>query len=102
MNYDTLSEAISDLQEKGYTENLYFKQDSLECKALNYNLYAKDFEVDHLYRFEGDSDPDDASILYAISAPKFNFKGLLVDAYGAYSDPINADIIQKLKYKPQA
>lgn len=100
MTYDTLSEAITALQKKGYTEDLNLKSDCIECKALDYKLYADQFEIDEMHRFEGDSNPDDSSILFAISAPTFNLKGLLVDAYGAYSDPLNTEMIQKLKYKP--
>ncbi len=100
MNYETLSEAITDLQGRGYTEDLNLNSDCIECKALDYKLYADQFGVDEMYRFEGDSNPDDSSILFAISAPSFNLKGLLVDAYGAYADPLNIEMIQKLKYKP--
>lgn len=53
-----------------------------------------------MYRFEGDSNLDDSSILFAISATKSNLKGMLVDAYGAYADPLNIEMIQKLKYRP--
>lgn len=100
MRYDTLSEAITDLQNRGYTEDLNLQTDCLQCKALDYKMYADQFEVDEMHRFEGDSNPDDSSILFAISAPSFKLKGLLVDAYGVYANPLNTDMIQKLKYKP--
>ena len=99
-DYDTLSEAIADLQARGYTEDLNLQENCLTCRALNLDIHAVDFEVDEMYRFEGDSNPDDASVLYAISAEKHQLKGVLVDAYGAYADPVNAELIAKLKYKP--
>ena len=40
--------------------------------------------VEH-HRFEGMSDPDDSSVVYALEAPN-GLKGVLVDAYGAYSN----------------
>lgn len=58
----------------------------------------EDFEVDEFYRFEGMSSTDDNSILYAISS-KNGIKGLLVDAYGVYSENLNEKMIQKLKMK---
>ncbi len=100
MRFDTLSEAITDLQNRGYSEDLNLQSDCLECKALDYKLYADQFEVDEMHRFEGDSNPDDSSILFAISSETFNLKGLLVDAYGVYADPLNTAMIQKLKYRP--
>jgi len=98
--YDTLSNAILDLQKRGYTEDFNLKSDCIECKALDYTMYAEQFEVDEMYRFEGDSNPDDSSILFAISSDTFKLKGLLVDAYGAYATPLNTEMIQKLRYKP--
>lgn len=98
--YDTLSTAILDLQKRGYTEDFNLKNDCIECKILNYSMNTDQFEVDEMYRFEGDSNPDDSSILFAISSETFKLKGLLVDAYGAYATPLNTEMIQKLKYKP--
>lgn len=42
-------------------------------------------QVVNFYRFEGDSDPADNTILYIIETSS-NVKGTLVDAYGAYAD----------------
>ncbi|MEZ4687501.1 MAG: phosphoribosylpyrophosphate synthetase [Bacteroidia bacterium] len=99
-NYDTLSEAIKGLQAEGYTENLILKEDHLTCSSVDQKISANDFEVDIALRFEGKSNPDDASVLYAISSDRFGIKGLLVDAYGAYSSPLKTEIIQKLRYQP--
>ncbi|WP_350286966.1 phosphoribosylpyrophosphate synthetase [uncultured Croceitalea sp.] len=98
--YDTLSLAVEDLQKQGYTEDLNLKRDCLECRALDYKILADEFEVDSMYRFEGDSNPDDSSILFAISSDSYKIKGLLIDAYGAYSDPLTTDMIEKLRYRP--
>jgi len=38
--------------------------------------------------------------LFAIPSESFNLKGLLIDAYGVYANPLSADMIQKLKFKP--
>ena len=100
-NYDTLSQAIANLQNQGYTEDLNLKQNCLECRRLGYEMMASDFDVDKIFRFEGDSNPDDMSILYAISSEKYNLKGLLVDAYGTYADPLTTEMIEKLRYRPK-
>ena len=41
--------------------------------------------VEH-HRFEGASDPDEMSVVYAIEA-RDGTRGVLVDAYGVYSNP---------------
>lgn len=98
-NYDTLSEAINSLREEGYTEDFNLKENCIECKALGYEMFAKDFLIDEMFRFEGMSSPDDSSILFAISSDKFNIKGVLVDAYGMYSSPLTTEMIEKLRFR---
>ena len=41
----------------------------------------------HFYRFEGESNPSDNEILYAIETNDGE-KGTIVDAYGIYNDPL--------------
>lgn len=99
-HFDTLSQAISELQKAGYTEDFNLKSDCIECKPLDIMLLVDDFEIDKMYRFEGNTDPSDSSILFAISSKAYKIKGLLVDAYGVYSDALTTEMIQKLKYQP--
>ncbi|WP_046755995.1 hypothetical protein [Kordia jejudonensis] len=98
--YDTLTEAVQALQRKGYDQDLNLQSNCIECKALNFKMYTDQFEIDEMHRFEGDSSADDSSILFAIYSEKFKIKGLLIDAYGVYSNPLTTEMIQKLKFKP--
>ena len=95
-NYDPLSEAINELQQKGYTYDFNLKPECLECATLKINIHPEEFEVDELYRFEGMSSTDDNSILYAISS-KNGVKGILVDAYGVYAENISEAMRKKLR-----
>lgn len=54
-----------------------------------------DFEVVQVHRFEGMTDPEDQSVLYAITS-KNGVKGTLVNGYGIYSDPISDKLMAKL------
>ena len=94
--YETLSEAVNDLQRKGYTYNFNVQGNVLMCNENNIQLRPSDFIIDSIFRFEGDTDPGDENILYAISSPKHNVKGLLVNAYGMYSDSLSAEMVSKL------
>lgn len=97
--YTTLSEAVNSLQQQGYKYNFNVQGNALHCSEHSIQLQPEDFEIDKVYRFEGPTDPGDENILYAISASKHNLKGLLVNAFGAYSDPISEKIIEKLSTK---
>lgn len=94
--YNTLSEAINDLTKKGYTENFNVESNCIVCGEDRIRLHPDEFEIDKVYRFQEMSDLDNESILYAISSVKNNVKGLLVNAYGIYSDTATTEIIEKL------
>ncbi len=95
-SYTTLSEAINDLTQRGYTFNFNIKNDCLECKENNLQLHPDEFEIDEIYRFQEMSDVDNESILYAISSIKNGLKGLLVNAYSIYADTASAKLVAKL------
>lgn len=94
--YHSLSEAIADLQRQGYTENLNFCETGLENRKKACIYPAGELRVRQFFRFEGQTNPDDSSILYAIETSD-GHRGLLVDAYGAYSGSIPPEILDKLK-----
>ncbi len=97
MEYATLSQAINGLREQGYTEDFNLRGDCIQCLAHALELSPEDFEIDKVFRFEGASDPDDNSILFAISSKDETLKGVLVDAYGTYADPLTTEMIKKLR-----
>lgn len=94
-NYDTLSEALNDLKKRGYSNDFNLKPHCIECVAYKLELHPEQFEVKEIYRFEGMSNPDDNSILYAIESSD-GLKGVLVDAYGVYADALSEEMIRKL------
>src|SRR5688572_953251 len=94
--FQTLSEAVNALQKRGYTYNFNTRSRSGE-EDLDIYLQPNDFVIDEILRFEGMNDPGDSNILFAISAKHRNLKGLLVNAYGVYSDAHSAMVAQKLR-----
>lgn len=95
-NYRTLSEAINKLIGLGYTHDFNIKDECIVCHRTHIILSPDDFQIDQVYRFEGDSDPEYQSILYAISSTKYNVKGTLVNGYGISSDEFSSKLIEKL------
>ena len=95
-NYDSLVDALDDLRKRGYEADFSTETVCLYCEDLDIRLDPEDFHVDEVYRFEGDSNPDDNSILYAISSST-GVKGTLVDSYGAYSDSLSFEMAKKLQ-----
>jgi hypothetical protein len=102
-NYDTVTEAMADLKELGYTIDFSIKTDEecLNCHLSSNILSPDEFEIDDFYRFEGDSDPGDAMIVYAISSKNRNLKGIVVNAYGLYANNASSAIVKKLDTHPE-
>lgn len=94
--YNTLSEAVNDLTQRGYTANFNIKVDCIECAEDRLRLHPDEFIIDEVYRFQDMSDMDVESILYAISSPQNGVKGLLVNAYGTYSEAATTELVNKL------
>ncbi|WP_316814590.1 phosphoribosylpyrophosphate synthetase [Pedobacter nyackensis] len=95
--YDTLTAAVADLEARGYEYDFNLSSEYIECKAIDIKLMPEEFEIDEFYRFEGMTDPDDSSIIYAISSPVGNLRGVIIDAYGAYAENISPELLDKLK-----
>jgi hypothetical protein len=95
--YDTLTEAIEALRKQGYTEDFNLKHNALESHTKGHVVMHDEFKVDKFFRFEANTDPDDQSILYAISSDKYHLKGLLVNSYGIYSEDFSDEMMEKLK-----
>ncbi|MBU1820444.1 MAG: phosphoribosylpyrophosphate synthetase [Bacteroidetes bacterium] len=96
-DYGTLSQTINGLKKEGYTLDFNLGKDHLICHQTSTTLSPDDFEIDKAYRFEGESNPDDQSILYAISSPRFGVKGVLVNGYGISADEESAVMMAKLR-----
>jgi hypothetical protein len=96
--YNNLVEATNDLTLRGYTANLSLEGDTIDDKSKDIHMTADDFEIDEFYRFEGASNPSDMSIVYAVSSPKYNLKGVLVNAYGTYANNSSSAIEAKLNH----
>lgn len=97
-NYDTASEALNDLAKRGFTHdfNIHEEADCLICTNTMTRLSPEEFEIVETYRFEGDTDPADEMIVYAISSMKHNLKGTLINAYGIYADASTSKVVEKL------
>ncbi len=84
-NYRNLLEAVDGLRSRGFTYDFNYENACLFCDKISERFSAKDLKITEYYRFEGMSDPEDSSVIYAIES-KDGHKGILIDAYGAYAD----------------
>jgi hypothetical protein len=98
-NYESLVDALDDLRKRGYAADFATEQMCLYCGDLDLRLHPEDFNIDEVYRFEGDSSADDSAVLYAITSTS-GLKGTLVDGYGIYNDNLSFEMARKLQMHP--
>jgi hypothetical protein len=97
-NYSNLLEAVNNLQIRGYIYNFNYQDSSLQFGEINEKLAAEDLLITEFYRFEGMSDPEDNSVIYALESRQ-GHKGMIIDAYGAYSDENITRFLKNVKIK---
>jgi hypothetical protein len=92
----TLASCLNKLTLDGYTEN--FKASEMGLLSLDKEkIYSPaEVEIVSFYRFEGESDPADNSILYAIKTSD-GVKGTLTDSYGPYADQEVTNFIKEVE-----
>lgn len=100
-SYDTLSEAVNDLQKRGYTYDFLIpdEQECLYCKEHSLELSPEEFVIDETYRFEGMTDPGDESIVFAISSQEHSIKGLVINSFGAKFGYRSSKLVEELYKK---
>jgi hypothetical protein len=94
--YATVLVAIQNLRNEGYNVDFNLEENCLICGDNKYTI--DDFEIEQVYRYEGESNPSDEATVYGI-ASKDGLKGILVTAYGAYTDSMSTAMLRKLALK---
>lgn len=97
-----LASCVNRMKEEGYKDDYQVGEKGLHTfdKSKSYN--PQQVRIVNFYRFEGESDPGDNTILYVIETDDGG-KGTLVDGYGAYADEnvskfiVEIEKIQKVK-----
>jgi hypothetical protein len=90
-----LEKCMDFLEENGYTDQFKVEKKKLLSVTTNTKYKPADVKAVNFYRFEGESDPNDTSILYAIETCDGR-KGTLIDAYGLYSDDDTGEFIKEI------
>lgn len=90
-HYATVSKALEELKEKGFTVDFNIQ----ETKIIN---NPNDFEIVHIYRYEGESDPGDEATVFGIKSIAGE-KGVYVAGLSAAADNSAAMVLNDLAIK---
>jgi hypothetical protein len=95
-NLDSMVEVLNFLKEEGFKEDFQMSDKGLMIKDQEKYFEPDDLIILKVYRFEGDSNPDDMAVVYQIES-KDGDKGVYIDAFGLYADHDDAKAAEFLK-----
>lgn len=93
---DPLTEKLAELEEQGYQADFKLEGGKLKVIDGDQSFSSNELTIKEDFRFEGESNPDDMSILYAIEAQD-GIKGTVVHAYGPDANDALSDFMKKVK-----
>ena len=97
-NYDTLVEATQALTKLGYTHNFSITENGMLAEGKGEGFTAEEVNLHEFHRFEGNTNPADMSIVYAVQTISGE-KGIVVDSYGVYGSEITSKFMNKVAQK---
>ena len=92
---DSLSKKLEHLKARGYTEDFVVIGETLVSADEKHFFKPDQITIDEHHRFEGESDPADMAIIYAIESDS-GLKGIIIDGFGISSDPLKEAFIKKI------
>jgi hypothetical protein len=98
--YTSLAEAIQELKQRGFTANFEFLDTAFRDVDSGRTYKAEELTIVEHYRFEGASDPDDMSVVYAIESEE-GTRGIIADAFGVYANPQLGGFLSNVKMREE-
>jgi len=93
---ETLSEAVARLETAGFRDAFRPEAGRLWALAARRFFAPEDLVVEETVRFEGESDPGDEAILFALRSRAGDVRGTLAAGYGPSLDPAIVEIVRRL------
>jgi hypothetical protein len=94
---ETVAEAIARLERRGYRASFRATDEGLVAvgRDRDRTLEPEAMIVDEVVRFEGESNPGDEAVVFALRS-RDGVRGTFVTTYGANTDAANAEVIHRL------
>jgi hypothetical protein len=96
MQTESLSDAMRRLGDRGFTHALRADHGRLRDLATGEAHDPELLEIDELVRFEGESDPDEQAVLFALCSPRGTPLGTYASVFGAAMPPEDAEVVRRL------
>mgnify|MGYP006284870169 CR=1 FL=1 len=98
--YDTLVDATNNLRKQGFAAQFEFGEQCIRDTDTGKKYGADDLKIIEYHRFEGNTNPSDMSIIYALQA-KDGVKGTIIAPYGTYANPDLMELLKQIEIRPE-
>jgi hypothetical protein len=93
----SLVNVLNRLRKDGFTSDFKVSGEGKLCTMEDKHTFAADqVRIVDFYRFEGESNPDDMSILYAVET-RTGMRGTISNSYGPYADEKVDDFLKQVE-----
>ena len=93
-------DVIARLERDGFTEHFTIDAGALKSHQTGETFQPDQIVIREFARYEGVSDPDDMSIVYALES-RDGHRGTLVDGFGVYASPAVTAFVESVS-KPSS
>jgi len=99
-NIPSLLKCIKKAEADGYVTDFEVTEAGLHIKDDTHYFKPEEIFINDFFRFELASDPSENSIVYLIET-KDGRKGIMINACGAYADPVLSSFIKEAEENPK-
>jgi hypothetical protein len=93
---ETLREAIARLERRGFESAFRPLPDGRLEYEHRETLDPESLVIDEVVRFEGESNPEDEAVLFALRTPDGRIRGTFTATYGPAMDAASVAVIERL------
>ncbi len=99
--YTTLLDALDQLKELGFVNSFNLEEDNtMRCLESDNKYRPGDLEIVYYQRFEGNSNPSDMSIIFALKCLD-GTRGVVISSYGVYTNNKLSSFMNEVKIADQ-
>jgi hypothetical protein len=99
---ETISEALGRLAASGYSDDFNAEHDGIRSRSTGKLYPPEALDVDEIVRFEGESDPGDEAVVFALTARPDGTKGTYTAAFGPAMDLVDTEMVRRLSPEKRA
>lgn len=96
VDMETLREALDRLAALGYDAEFFARDGKLACRNCDRPIAPEDAVIEQIVRFEGESDPAEELIVYAISSGPCDRRGTYTAGFGPEISADDLNVVGRL------